>query len=100
MFTKTQLIFLNTLPIFFLIADNLSYRNGFNSTSLNITEVLPINSENCKRIQIKKCFYILWVRVYENATNVFNKVRIYLCKFTSSIKTAVQPGEINVKHEQ
>ena len=33
------------------------------------------------------------MHVYENATNVFNKVCICPCKFTSSIKTASQPRE-------
>ena len=41
-----------------------------------------------------------WVHVYENATNVFKKVRIYPCKFTSSIKTTFQLCESNIKHDQ
>ena len=36
----------------------LSYRNGFNSTWLNITELMPKNIENCKKIQTKKRFHI------------------------------------------
>ena len=40
----------------------------------------------CKKIQTKKRFHISWVHVYENSTNVFNKVPIYPCKFTSTIK--------------
>ena len=47
----------------------LSYRNGFNSIWLNITELIPKNIERCKRIQIKKRFHIFVL--FENATNVF-----------------------------
>ena len=36
----------------------LSYQNGFNWTWPNITELMPKNIENCKRIQIKKRFHI------------------------------------------
>ena len=36
----------------------LSYRNGFNSTWLNITELMPKNIENCKKIQTKKRLHI------------------------------------------
>ena len=36
----------------------LSYRHGFNWTWLNITELMPKNIENCKRIQTKKRFHI------------------------------------------
>ena len=36
----------------------LSYRIDFNSTWLNITELVPKNIENCKKIQTKKCFHI------------------------------------------
>ena len=43
----------------------LSYRIDFNSTWLNITELMPKNIENCKKIQIKKRFHsfvsaLLW----------------------------------------
>ena len=36
----------------------LSYENGFNSTWLDITELIPKNIENSQRIQIKKHFDI------------------------------------------
>ena len=36
----------------------LSYRTGFNSTWLNITDLMPENVENCKRIQAKKRLHI------------------------------------------
>ena len=52
MFTKMHHRFIFWLSII------LSYRNGFNSTWINITELMPKNIENCKRIQIKKRFQI------------------------------------------
>ena len=36
----------------------LSYRNGFNSTWINNTELMLKNIEKCKRIQTKKGFHI------------------------------------------
>ena len=64
------------------------------------TKLMLKSIEKCKRIQIKKRFHISWVHIYENATNVFNKVSIYPCKFILSIKAIFQPRESNVKHEQ
>ena len=52
MFTKTLSGFIFWLSII------LSYRIGFNSTWLNITELMPKNIENCKKNQIKKRFHI------------------------------------------
>ena len=52
MFTKMHCWFIFWLSII------LSYRIGFNSTWLSITELMPKNIENCKRIQIKKRFHI------------------------------------------
>ena len=49
-------------------------------------EPMHKNIKKFKRIQTKKRFHISWVLLHENATNVFNKVPIYPCKFTSSIK--------------
>ena len=52
MFPKTHCQFIFWLSII------LSYWNGFNSTWLNIPELMPKNIENCKRNQIKKRFHI------------------------------------------
>ena len=53
-------MFTNTLCRFiFWLLIILSYQNGFNSTWLNITEMMPKNIENCKKVQIKKRFHIL-----------------------------------------
>ena len=51
-FMKTHCRFISWLSII------LSYRNGFNSTWPNITELMPKNIENCKKIQIKKRFHL------------------------------------------
>ena len=53
---------------------------------LYITRPTLKNIEKFKTTQTKKRFNISWVHVHENATNFFNKVPIYPCKFTSSIK--------------
>ena len=47
----------------------LSYQNGFNSTWLNITELIPKNIENSKRIQIKKYFHILVTACLQTCTS-------------------------------
>ena len=44
--------------IIFWLLIILSYQNGFTSTWLNITELVPKNIENCKKIQTKKRFHI------------------------------------------
>ena len=41
---------------FFSLSIILSYRIDFNSRWLNITELMPKNIENCKKIQLKKRF--------------------------------------------
>ena len=43
---------------FFSLSIILSYRIDFNSRWLNITELMPKNIENCKKIQLKKRFHI------------------------------------------
>ena len=53
-----------------------------------------------KKFKQRNVSIFSWVHVYKNATNIFNKVRVYRCKFTSSIKTGFQSRELNVKHEQ
>ena len=50
------------------------------------TEPMLKNILKYKITQTKQRLHIAWVHVYENATNVLNKVPIYPCKFTSSIK--------------
>ena len=52
MFTKMHCRFIFWLSII------LSYRTHFNSTWLNITELVPKNIENCKKNQTKKRFQI------------------------------------------
>ena len=52
MFTKMHCRFIFWLSII------LSYLIDFNSTWLNITELVPKNIENCKKIQTKKRFHI------------------------------------------
>ena len=52
MFTNMHFRFIFSLLIV------LSYENGFNSTWLDITELIPKNIENSQRIQIKKHFDI------------------------------------------
>ena len=46
----------------------LSYRIDFNSTWLNITELVPKNIENCKKIQRKKRFQIFVSSCYWKCT--------------------------------
>ena len=50
------------------------------------TELLLKNIEKFKRIQAKKRFHIFVSKLFKNATHIFNKVSIYSCKYTSSIK--------------
>ena len=52
MLTKTLARFI------FWVLIGSSYQNGFNSIWLHITELMPKNIENCKRMQIKKPFDI------------------------------------------
>ena len=47
----------------------LSYRIDFNSTWLNITELVPKNIENSKKIQIKKRFHIFVVACLQTCTS-------------------------------
>ena len=53
---------------------------------LYCTKLMLKNIEKCKKIQTKKRVHISWVHVYKNASNIFDKVLIYLWKFPSSIK--------------
>ena len=53
MFTNMHFQFILRLLII------LSYRNGFNSTWLDITELIPKNIENCKKLQTRKRVHIL-----------------------------------------
>ena len=46
-----------------------SYQNGFNSTWLNITELIPKNIENSQRIQIKKRFHIFVIACLQTCTS-------------------------------
>ena len=52
MFTNMHFRFIFSLLII------LSYQNGFNSTWLDIAELIPRNIENCKKIQIKQRFHM------------------------------------------
>ena len=63
MFTKTLSWFIFWLLII------LSYRHGFNSTWLDITELMPKNIENCKKIQTKKRFHIFGSACLQTCTS-------------------------------
>ena len=60
-FMKTHCRFISWLSII------LSYRIGFNSKWLNLTELMPKNIENCKKkFKQRNVSIFSWAHVYEN----------------------------------
>ena len=56
----------------------LSYRNRFNPTWLNITELMPKNIENCKKIQTKKRFHIfVSARLWKHTADLSLDCRLF-----------------------